>query len=284
MAWLYLGKFAMARPMEVMPKARDLASRALAINPREAEALSVVACVKGMFDWDWRGAEHTFREALSLRTGDELCAHLFTMFALLPMARISESLEMLEEARRVDPLSLFASASRGAVLLMARRPEEAEPEYRRALELDPNFWRAIVGLGRCYEARGQWEDAIACFERAKVVSDGVPSSIGALGRAYARVGRRNEAELLLAELDAAALHRYVSPYGRVLIYLGLNDGRVFDWLERSCDDRAAWLMYLATDPRFDHLREDDRFRCILRRLNLPLIQYSAQPFETVSNW
>ena len=48
---------------------------------------------------------------------------------------------MVDEAKRIDPLSLFVSATRGAVLLMARRIAEAEAEYRRALELDPNFWR-----------------------------------------------------------------------------------------------------------------------------------------------
>ncbi len=46
--------------------------------------------------------------------------------------------------------------------------------------------------------------------------------IGALGRAYALVGRTKDAHLLLDELDDLAQHRYVSPYGRVLIYLGLE--------------------------------------------------------------
>lgn len=274
-AWLYLGKFSMARPLEVMPKARDLAGRALRLSSRDAEALSVAACVTAMFDWDWRGAEHMFQQALRIKTDAGFSTHLCTMFTLLPMARFDESLKMLEEARRVDPLSLFVAASRGAVLLMARRPQEAEPEYRRSLELDPDFWRALVGLGRCYEARGMYDDAIACYERARVVSDGVPSSIGALGRAYAITGRRRQAERLLAQLDLAAQCRYVSPYGKVLIYLGLGDDKVFDWLERSCDDRAAWLMYLASDPRFDPLRKDQRFRAILNRLHLPLLDHST---------
>jgi tetratricopeptide (TPR) repeat protein len=268
-AWLYLGLFAMDRPLEVIPKARKAAGRALDINEREGEALSVAACAKGMYEWDWAGAEALFRKALDAEPGSELSRHLFTMFALLPMARIEESLAMVDEARRIDPLSLFVSASRGAVLLMARRIAEAEAEYRRALELDPDFWRPIVGLGRCYEAQGRYEDAIACFERATVVSDRVPTSIGALGRAYALAGRLPDAYKLLQELDELARRRYVSPYGKVLIYLGLSDEKVFEWLEHSYSDRAGWLMYLATDPRFDPLRPDPRFRSLLERLHLP---------------
>jgi hypothetical protein len=34
-------------------------------------------------------------------------------------------------------------------------------------------------------------------------------------------------------------------------------------------------MYLATDPRFDPLREDTRFRSFLQKLGLPLIAYPA---------
>ena len=173
---------------------------------------------------------------------------------------------------------------------MARRISEAELEYRRALDLDANFWRAIVGLGRCHEARGNYEEAIVCYERAMAISDNVPTAIGALGRVYALAGRTRDAQLLLDKLDDLAKHRYVSPYGRVLIHLGLGDDKVFDWLERSCDERAGWLIYLATDPRFDPLREDPRFHSILQKLRLPRVVFSTnvpaghdqrlKPFQT----
>jgi serine/threonine-protein kinase len=267
-AWLYLGLFAMERPLEVLPKAREAASRALDINENGGEALSVVACTKGMYEWDWPGAETLFRKALDVDPGSELCKHLFTMFALLPMARLEESLAMIDEARRIDPLSLFVSASRTAIFLVSRRVAEAEAEWRWALELEPDFWRSIVALGRCYEAQGRYEEAIACFERATTISDRVPSAIGALGRAYALAGRHAEAYELLKELDELARSRYVSPYGKALIYLGLADEKVFECLEQTCNDRGGWIMYLATDPRFDPLRADRRFRSLLETLHL----------------
>jgi tetratricopeptide (TPR) repeat protein len=228
-----------------------------------------------MFEWDWAAAEMLFRKAVDAEPGADFPKHLFTMFTLLPLGRFEESLNLLAEASRIDPLSLFVSASRGAALLLARQPAEAEAEYRRALELDPEFWRAIVGLGRCYEVQGRLGDALACFERAKLLSDRVPSAIGGLGRTYALAGRRQEAERQLEELEDLARHRYVSPYGRVLIFLGLGDDRVFEWLQRSYDERAGWLMYLATDPRFDSLRSDSRFTALLHNLRLPVIATSA---------
>ena len=121
------------------------------------------------------------------------------------------------------------------------------------------------------------------YERAMAVSDNVPTAIGALGRAYALTGRTKDAHRLLAELDNLSKSRYMSPYGRVLIYLGLGDDKVFDWLERSYNERAGWLMYLATDPRFDPLRQDVRFQSLLERLGLPRIAYSATVSDKLSN-
>jgi serine/threonine-protein kinase len=272
-AWLYLGMFAMEAPFDAMPKAQKAATRAIAIDEHNGDAFSVLACTKAMFEWDWSGAEALFRKSLEVQPGSEIATHLFGLFALLPMARMKEAMSMLDEARRIDPLSLFVAATRGAVLLMYRRIAEAETEYRRALELNPDFWRAIVGLGRCHEARGDYEDAIACFEQAREVSDNVPTAIGALGHVYALAGKTWQAHRLLGELENLALRRYVSPYGRVLIYLGLGDDKVYEWLERSCSERAGWLMYLATDPRFDPLRQDARFRSILERMSLPVLTY-----------
>jgi serine/threonine-protein kinase len=273
-AWLYLGLFAMDAPFDTLPRAQKAAARALEIDDCEGDALSVSACCKAMFEWRWFEAETLFRRSLHTQPRSDLSAHLFALFVLLPMARIEEALSMLDDAKRIDPLSLLVAASRAAVLLMARRVDEAELECRRALELDASFWRAIVGLGRCHEARGGYDDAIVCFKHAKEVSDNVPTAIGALGRAYALTGRTKDALLLLAELDNIARSRYVSPYGRVLIYLGLGDDKVFSWLERSCDERVGWLMYLATDPRFDPLRTDARFSSLLDRLGLPHIAHS----------
>lgn len=286
-AWLYLGLFAMEHPLEVMPKARAAAERALNFNERNGEALSAAASVKGMYEWDWAGAEVLFRKALEVEPGSELSKHLYTMFAILPTARMEEALAMVNEARRIDPLSLIVSASRGAVLLVSRRISDAEAEYRKALELDPNFWRAVLGLGRCFEAQGRLSEAVACMERATMISDRVPSAIGALGHAYGIAGRRQEAHQLLNELEQLADSRYVSPYGRVLVYLGLGDEKVFEWLDRSCEDRAGWLMYLATDPRFDRIRADHRFRALLQRMRMPIpaaqpdcVSLLVKPFQT----
>src|SRR3954464_3009226 len=111
-AWFYLGVFSMDRPLEVLPKARDAAARALATNSREGEVLSISACTKAMYEHDWAAAENLFRQALDAEPGSELSKHLFALCVLLPMARMDEALAMVDEATRIDPLSLFVSATK----------------------------------------------------------------------------------------------------------------------------------------------------------------------------
>jgi tetratricopeptide (TPR) repeat protein len=270
LAWFVLGLFAMDAPLDMMPKATAAADRALEIDDRDGEAWAVAAGTRAM-EWDWSGAESLFRKSLHVLPGSDLSRHMCALTVLLPMVRIEEALAMLDEAQRIDPLSPLAAANKAAALIMARRPADAE--CHRALELDPHFWRVVVSLGRCHETFGRYDEAIGCFEQAVDLSEGVPSAIGALGRAYALAGRTADAHRLLGELEDLSRSRYVSPYGRVLIFLGLSDDRVFDWLERSCTERVSWLMFLATDPRFDPVRDDVRFRSCLNRLGLPLIAY-----------
>jgi hypothetical protein len=59
----------MEAPSEVMPKAQDAAALAREINGREGAALSVMACIKSILDWDYPGAETLFRKALESQPG-----------------------------------------------------------------------------------------------------------------------------------------------------------------------------------------------------------------------
>jgi hypothetical protein len=48
--------------------------------------------------------------------------------------------------------------------------------------------------------------------------------------------------------------------------LGENE-QALEWLERAVEARSGWLVYLATEPRFDALRGDERFTVVLSRVD-----------------
>jgi Tfp pilus assembly protein PilF len=76
--------------------------------------------------------------------------------------------------------------------LYARRYDLAVEQLHKTLDLDSTFLLARLFLGEAYEHSGQLEHAVAEFERACALSGRRSVYLGALGRAYAVVGREPE--------------------------------------------------------------------------------------------
>src|SRR5262249_51961582 len=83
-------------------------------------------------------------------------------------------------------------------------------------------------------------------------------------------GYRDEAHKVLRQLEELSKQRYVTPYGRALIYAALGEtDETFKWLETAYQQRANWMVLLKVDPCFDNLRSDPRFQDLMRRMNFP---------------
>ena len=86
----------------------------------------------------------------------------------------------------------------------------------------------------------------------------------------ARSGQRDEARKLLEELKLESTRRYVTSYGVALAHIGLNEKEeAFVWLEKEVAERGYWAGVYAVAPELDHLRNDPRFKEMLKRLSLP---------------
>jgi eukaryotic-like serine/threonine-protein kinase len=93
-------------PREAMPKARTSAQKALEIDPSLSEAHTSLAWIKYRFDWDWRGAEDDFRQAILLNPNNAQAHHWYADY-LTAMGRFDEALAEIGRARELDPFSLF---------------------------------------------------------------------------------------------------------------------------------------------------------------------------------
>jgi len=66
-------------------------------------------------------------------------------------------------------------------------------------------------------------------------------------------------------------HRaYPSPVSIAIIYAGLGENEeALAWLERAYQERNDFLVHLQSQPLFDPLRSDARFRNLVGRIGLP---------------
>jgi Flp pilus assembly protein TadD len=112
--------------------------------------------------------------------------------------------------------------------------------------------------------------AISLLRKGVQLSLGSPSLLAGLGHVYAAAGHLEEARRILGQLKQFSKQRYVMPYFVARIYAALNDKEeAIRLLETSYGERAPWMVTLKTDPSFDKLRSDPRFRDLLRRMNFP---------------
>ena len=87
--------------------------------------------------------------------------------ALAGLLRLTEALEAIEQAVRLDPYSAAIALDYASVLESAGRADESLVELERAVELEPEQGRFHYELGVALEDRGEGERARHHIERAE---------------------------------------------------------------------------------------------------------------------
>ncbi|MEZ4748964.1 MAG: protein kinase [Calditrichia bacterium] len=254
---------------QAMPQAKAAVLRAIRLAPDLAEAHTALANIKMNYDWDIPGAEAAFRKALSLNT-DYATAHHWYAILLMLKGEKAASLAEIEIARRLDPVSAVINTEVGWLLRFARKYPEAVQQFKSTIKLDPQFAVTHVNLGLTYSAMNQPDSAILEFRIAEKLSNRHPMTIALLGYAYALNGQDSLANSKLAQLEEMEKkHLYLNPFYPAVIQLGLqNTDAMFAMLEKAVAEKSGYLIYLAIDPLADPLRENNRFREIVRKIGI----------------
>jgi tetratricopeptide (TPR) repeat protein len=175
----------------------------------------------------------------------------------------------MKRAQELDPLSDLIDFGVGAIFHWSRKPEHAIEHFQRVLELNPNFRLVYWFLADAYVEKGDFASAIATIENAPIALND-PVTLSAAAHAYGKAGERRKALEILSELERQSSQEYEPAFHIAQIYLGLGDHeQALAWLEKACDERSVWLIWLGVDPKFDPLRSDPRFEDLLRRVGLP---------------
>jgi len=254
-----------APPLEMRPRARDAASRALSADPTLAEAHLVQGYVDWMFEWNWPAAEANLRHAVELNPRLEV-AHRVLGHVLSQMGQHREAAPWMRRARELDPRFAMAFAMSAQVAFQARDYPQAIDFARQAIALDDELWIGYMERGQALERTGQDDLALEALNTAARFSAGNSKGLSLKGYILAKIGREQEARDVLAALDAASRKTYVPPYALALIHAGLGDrDAALASLERAYAARDVHLIFLPVDPKWDPYRNDRAFVDLLAR-------------------
>ena len=269
--YIGLGWHGSLSPRDAFPNATASARTALQIDDSLAEAHATLGYVATFHDWDWDGAARELNRALALNPNSPSC-HLFQAWFLNSQGRHDEAIASVRLACELDPLSMLNQSNLAYLAYFARRDDEAIAYATRTLELDASFGQARSVRALPYVQQGAYDLAIADLLDEALEADD-PIRLGRLGYTYARAGRPDDAQQVLARLMEPSTRPYVVSTEIARVYAGLDEpDEAFTWLESAWHQREAHLAYLNVDPHFDTLRNDPRFQDLLRRMNFVVEQ------------
>jgi tetratricopeptide (TPR) repeat protein len=246
---------------ELIRQARAEALKALEQDPGLFEAHGTLAWIQFYGEWDWRGAEASFRKALSLNPSG---AKTYATLALLLAAegRFAEAQAEVRNSLAVDPLNQARSSNMAVVQYLARDCGRVRATARKLLEADPNSAPAYTMLGGCASIENRPRDAVRQMEAALKASapERFTYLTGRLGFAYAKAGRIDDARRMLAESEATQVHA-------ALVCAGLGDREgALRRLEESERRRETDILFARVEPLFDSLHGEPRFERVMRRV------------------
>ncbi|HEX2833963.1 MAG TPA: protein kinase [Thermoanaerobaculia bacterium] len=267
-SFVMLGFIQALPPRDVLPKIKAAARKAIELDPTLAEPHASIGYAAGLFDWDWETAKRELEEAMRLNPNYPWAPHWLGIL-LSARGEIEKSLELIEISKELDPLSPIINVGAGIPLHIAHRYDEAIACYRSVLETDPMLAPGHYYIGITLEMVGEYDDAIAHLRRSIEIAGPAGLYLGELAHALTSAGREAEALEVVEQLRQAAAKRYISPYCFAVAYTGLRRfDEAFEALEKSFEEKNAWMWFLPVDSRFHPLRGDPRLESLLQRYGL----------------
>jgi Tfp pilus assembly protein PilF len=263
-----LAQYGFIAPPEGMERARQMAQKALSLDPHLAEGHVALAAVIEAYDWNSAAAEREYKRALEL-SPSLASANLWYGMFLRDQGRVDESLPLLRHASELQPVSEMTSTNLAYALMEKGNYASALDQAELAAELSPDSVSTQLLLASIYRSLARKGEAEAALERAEQVAGDNPHGISALARIYARNGRSDKGEALQKRLENLARERYVSPFDLATVSLVMGDeDRALTFFQEAYRQRSTGMLFL-TEKSFASVRQKEQFQRLIPKMVHP---------------
>jgi TolB-like protein/DNA-binding winged helix-turn-helix (wHTH) protein/Flp pilus assembly protein TadD len=269
-SYLALG---ISSPQEFYPKVKAAASRALELDADLPEAHAALGAEKADFEYDWQGAEQEFKRSIELNPNYAEAHFRYAWTYLTPRGDSEQAIAEMKKALELDPFSRIYNTVFGLTYFYARKYDQAEEQFKKAIELNPDFFVTYYHFAWLYSQLGQYQNAIGELTKGRLLSandravKAAASEDVALRKAFAAEGATGFWQQLLTSNEKSG--RDIGEFDNPQLYARLGDKqKALEWLNRNYEERRALGTLLNVDPAFDSLRSDQRFADLVRRMGL----------------
>ncbi len=170
----------------------------------------------------------------------------------------------MAKATEVDPQNPLWQAWQAWHCMWMENYDCTDEHVDAALAIDSSFHWAHYVNGLKMIQQGQPEEAIAHMEKAY----SGPQQKSGLALAHARAGNKEKALEIVDTLAASGNPFDLLGIGETYMALGDQDAAL-EWAEKAYEQRHPFFPWLKVNPIFDPVREDERFKELMARVDLP---------------
>ena len=253
-------------PAEGRRKLEESARKAVTLDDNLAAAHVMMGSYYTSFaPYNFADGDREFRRAIELSPSLAI-AHLYQALSFFRQNRLDEGLNEMLKARELDPFSAIIARQVSLYYLLKRDYARALQILRQANELGPRFTTpSEIGI---YVQNKLYDEALNALDSESRTRREDPLLVYDRGMVYAAQGRRAEALKVIKDLEALSANASQS-LSIAKIYAALNEkDEVFNSLDRGLGTGMLGIFYPA-DPTWDSIRDDPRFKVLLRRINIP---------------
>ncbi|MGH2648968.1 MAG: TPR end-of-group domain-containing protein, partial [Ginsengibacter sp.] len=253
--------------LEAVPIGRDYAFKALGIDSNLTEALTTLGWIQGAFDYDWIKSKATLLKAIKLNPNYPL-AHMYYGNVLeYTDENVQQGIQEVKKALQLDPLSVSINWVLGRNYWLAREYDSAYNQLKKTMALDSKYYLTKGTLIYVLLEQKKFTEAL---ELSKQLDPNNPWDYPGpyLSYTYASMGDtvRAKAELMKTIRDFPNKSSYHLARCNVILK---NYSIALDELEEAYRQRDIRIYnYLKLDPTLDPIRNEPRFKALLKKTNL----------------
>ena len=234
---------------------RNASDTALRRAPSLAQSHGITAMLRFWHEWDWDGAQESFRNALRLNPNEPGALHDHGWF-LISRGKFEEGIAEIRRAQELDPVSPRANMHVAWAYTYTRRYAESIRESNRALELSPGYPEAWKCQEETYLLMGNYDAALAMRRKYEP----------APARQNAQNARKFYEDL---HARAAKALEEGEPYDNaVKLVKGGDRANAIAWLRKAMEQRSTSFVLAGVDPKLEPLHGDPRYLELLRSVGL----------------
>jgi TolB-like protein/Flp pilus assembly protein TadD len=246
-------------PREGFESARAATLQALALDPRSALAHMNMCSIHTSYDWNWADAARECQLALAVEPRNPLALATAGQ-TLVASDQPDEGVRLLSAALTLDPMVASTHVLLGNNRRNNGRLAEAAAEFRKALDISPQYVAGHYYLALTLLAQGKIDAARSEMELE--VADG-GRDVGLAIIDYAQ-GKKSQSDLELARVPHDWSYWVAGAYA----YRGETD-HAMEWLDRAYNEKDVDLAFIKFEPLFKKIKTDSRYKAFLRKMNFP---------------